>query len=125
MLNPEKMWHEHVNSNCPIHSATPDTTQTGLFCLVWYGGVNLVGPTARLVRSVSGLCRSVSGGAVRPPDALRLRTHLSGGQFTPPHQTRQDRRACLSIAAATQARLAATPNRPTAHTRRRCTPRKM
>jgi len=30
------------------------------------------------VRSVSGLCRSVSGGAVRPLDALRRRTHLSG-----------------------------------------------
>jgi len=46
-------------------------------------------------------------------------------KFTPPHQTRQDRRACLSTAAAaTQARQAATPSRPTAHTHRRCTPRK-
>ena len=46
-------------------------------------------------------------------------------KFTPPHQTRQDRRACLSTAAAaTQARQAATPSRPTAHTQRRCTPRK-
>jgi len=56
----------------------------------------------------------MSGGAVRPPDALGRRTHLSGSQFTPPHQTRQDRRACLSTAAATQAiarqlRLAAPP----------------
>ena len=77
------------------------------------------------MRSVSGLCRSASGGAVRPPDALRRRTHLSGGQFTPAHQTRQDCRACLSTAAAaTQARQAATPSRPTAHTQRRCTPRK-
>jgi len=42
------------------------------------------------------------------------------------HQTKQDRRACLSTAAAaTQARQAATPSRPTAHTQRRCTPRKM
>ena len=98
----------------PVHTAMPDTTQTGLFCRVWCGGVNWVGPTAGQVRSVSGLCRSVSGGAVRPPDALRRRTHLSGGQFTPPHQTRQDHRACLSTAAATQAagrqlRLAARP----------------
>jgi len=78
------------------------------------------------VRSVSGVCRSVSGGAVRPPDALRRRTHLSGGQFTPPLQTRQDCRACLSTAAAaTQARQAATPSRPTAHTQRRCTSRRM
>ena len=77
------------------------------------------------MRSVSGLCRSASGSAVRPPDALRRRMHLSGGQFTPAHQTRQDCRACLSTAAAaTQARQAATPSRPTAHTQRRCTPRK-
>ena len=68
------------------------------------------------------VCRSVSGGAVRPPDSLRLRTILSGGQSTPPHQTRQDCRACQSTAAAaTQARQAATPSRPTAHTQRRCT----
>jgi len=43
--------------------------------------------------------------------------------FTPPRQTRQDCRACLSTAAAaTQARQAATPNRPTVHTQRRRTP---
>ena len=111
-----------VNSNCPIHTATPDTTQTGWFCRVWCGGVNWVGPTVRHGRSVSGLCRSMSGGAVRPPDALRRTTHLSGGQFTPPYQTRQDCRACQSTAAATQARQAATLSRPTAHTQR--TPRK-
>jgi len=28
------MKSEHVDSNCPIHAATPDTTQTGLFCRV-------------------------------------------------------------------------------------------
>ena len=60
-----------------IHTATPDTTHTGLFCHVWCGGVNWVGPTARQTHSVSGLCRSLSGGAVRPPDALGRRTHLS------------------------------------------------
>ena len=54
----------------------------------------------------------------------RCRTHLPGGQFTPAHQTRQDRSACQSTAAATQARQAATPSRPTAHTQRRCTLRK-
>jgi len=33
----ENLKFEHVNSNCPIHTVTPDTTQTGLFlsCLVW------------------------------------------------------------------------------------------
>ena len=46
---------EHVNGNRPIHTATPDTTQTGLSCRVWCDGVNRVGPTARQVRSVSGL----------------------------------------------------------------------
>jgi len=24
-----------INSNCPIHTAAPDTTQTGRFCRVW------------------------------------------------------------------------------------------
>jgi len=60
------------------HTATLDTTQTRLFCRVWCGGVYWVGPTAWQVRSVSGLCRSVSGGAMRPPNALGRRTHLSG-----------------------------------------------
>ena len=60
------------------HTATLDTTQTRLFCRVWCGGVYWVGPTAWQVRSVSGLCRSVSGGAMRPPYALGRRTHLSG-----------------------------------------------
>ena len=67
----------------------PDTTQAGLFCRVWCSGVNLVGP-------VSGQYRSVSGGAVRPPDALRLRAHLLGGletQFTPP-DTKQTALSC-------------------------------
>ena len=30
----ENLKSEHVNSNRPIHTATPDTTQTGLSCLV-------------------------------------------------------------------------------------------
>jgi len=96
-----------------------NTDKTVLSCLVWR--CEWSRPTVTQVRSVSGLCRSVSGGAVRPPDALRRRTHLSGGNFTPPHQTRQDCRACLSTAA-TQARQAAAPSPPTAHTQRRCTP---
>jgi len=79
---------ERVNSNCSIHTALPDTTHTRLFCSVWCGDVN--SESARQPdRCV--LCRSVSGGAVRPPDALRHRTHLSGDQFTPSHQTRQDK----------------------------------
>jgi len=53
---------EHANSNCPIHSATPGTIQTGLSCRIWCGGVNRVGPTGRQVRSVSDLRRSASGG---------------------------------------------------------------
>ena len=106
-------------SICPVSICphTPRQTRHRQDCFVVSGVAVWLesGPTARQVRSVSGLCRSVSGGAVRPPDALRHRTHLPGGQFTPPHQTRQDWRACLSTAtAATQARQAATPSRPTA-----------
>ena len=63
---------------------------------------------------MSGLCRTHS-------DAERTCPAVGLTQFTPPHQTRQDCRACLSTAA----RQAATPSRPTAHTQRRCTPRKM
>ena len=29
-----KHWR-HVNSNCPIYTATPDTTQTALSCRIW------------------------------------------------------------------------------------------
>jgi len=65
-----------------IHTAKSHTTQTGLFCRVCCGGVNWVGLTARQVRSVSDLCRSVSGGAVRPPNALVGQT-----QFTSPDTT--------------------------------------
>ena len=76
-----------------IHTTTSDTTQTRLFCCVWCGGVNYwVGPTARQVRSVSGLCRSVSGGAVRPPDALRRRTHLSGCRADSSHTATPDKK---------------------------------
>ena len=88
-----------------LYLFTPDTTQTGLFCRVWCG-------RARQQRNAT---------AGHTP----TKTNLSGGQFTLPHQTRQDCRACQSTAAAaTQARQAATPSRPTAHTQRRCTPRK-
>ena len=37
LVRPHKVSNEvsNVNSNCPIHTATPDTTQTGLLCRVW------------------------------------------------------------------------------------------
>jgi len=48
----ESLKSKQVNSNCPIHTATPDTTETGLFCCVWrVGGVNW-----SLVGVVSTLC---------------------------------------------------------------------
>ena len=31
---------EHVNRNCPVHTATADSTRTGLFCRVWCGDVS-------------------------------------------------------------------------------------
>ena len=31
----ENLKSEHVDSNCPIHTATPDTTQTEQSCRVW------------------------------------------------------------------------------------------
>jgi len=111
-----------MSPNSKITTHTPDTTKTGLFCRVWCGNVNWVGPTARQVRSVSALCRSVSGSAVPPPDALRRRTHLSG--VNSHRHTRQDK----TVAPASRPpprRRPATPSHPTAHTQRRCAPRKM
>ena len=72
--------------------ARHDTDWTVLSCLVWR--CELSRPDSQTgafcVRTASKCVRhSVSVGAVRPPDAFRRRTHLSGGQFTPPHQTRQ------------------------------------
>jgi len=47
---------------------------TVLSCLMWRRCER-----SRLDRQTGAFCvRSVSGGAVRPPDALRRRTHLSG-----------------------------------------------
>jgi len=70
---------------CPlklIYTATPDTTRTGLFCRVWCGGVNWVGPTARQVRSASECvgrrsatagrtCRAVGPTHFTPPDSTQ------------------------------------------------------
>ena len=42
----ENVKSENVNSNCPIHAATPDTTQTGLFFVSGAGDVNWIGPTS-------------------------------------------------------------------------------
>jgi len=36
----ENLKSEHVYGNGPIHTATPDTTQTRPSCRVWCGGVN-------------------------------------------------------------------------------------
>jgi len=69
---------------------------------------------------VSGGAGTVGATAGRTPTQNALAGRSVGPiQFTPPHQTRQDCRACLSTAAAaTQASQAATPSRPTAHTQR-------
>ena len=106
----ENLKTEHVQSNCLIHTGTLDTTQTGPSCRVWCG--------------VPCLCRSASDSAMRPLDALQRRTHLSCGQFTPPHQ--KDKTVAPACRPPPPRR---TPgrqlrSRPTAHTQRRCTPRK-
>ena len=58
--------------------ARHDTDRTVLSCLVWW--CELSRPDRQAGAFCVCLCRSVSGGAVRPPDALRRRTHLSGGR---------------------------------------------
>ena len=64
----------HIPRSKLIHTAIPDMTKLSCLCRVRFGSVNWVGPTARQVRSVSGLCRSASGGAVRPRSATAGRT---------------------------------------------------
>ena len=129
-----------------IHTATPDTTKLSCLRRVRFGGVNWTTqdchrqkirslntfraivqfPPARHTRHRQD-CFVVSDVAVwiesaRPPDRCVLRRSV---HTATPDKTRQDCRACQSTAAAaTQTRQAATPSRPTAHTRRRCTPRK-
>jgi len=87
-----------------VHTATPDTTRLSCRCRVRLGGVNWIptdnsrlSPTENNLKServesnrpthtrhdtdrtvLSCMARRESGGAVRPLDALRRRTHLSG-----------------------------------------------
>ena len=51
-----------------IHTATPDTTQTGLFCRVWCGDVNRVGSIAGQVRALSR--RSATAGRTPTQNAF-------------------------------------------------------
>ena len=84
-----KIWS--LNTLLAIVQFTPPCqTRHRLDCFVVSGVVIWI-ESARQVRSVSGLYQSVSGGVMWPLDALRRKTHLSGGQFTPPHQTRLPR----------------------------------
>jgi len=105
------------------HHAIHDTDRTVLSCLVWRCELS------RLDRQTGAFCVwSVSECVMRVQ--CDRRTHSDAEHTCPAvsshRHTRQDRSACLSTAAAaTQARQAAAPSRPTAHTRRRCTPRRM
>ena len=90
LLPIENLKSEHVNSNCPIHTATPDTTQ---FCRVglWCGSVNWVCSTARQVRSVSGLCRSASVVRLSNSDAERTCPAVNS------HRLTQHKQHCLVV----------------------------
>ena len=78
---------ERVQSNRPIHSGTPDTTQTGSSCLVW---------RYELSRPSVGVCRAAQALPVRPPDALRRRTHLSGSRADSIHDRDRTVLSCLT-----------------------------
>ena len=55
----ENLKSEHVESNRPIHTGVPDTTQTRPSCRIWCGGViESARPPDKCVQR-----RSVSGGA--------------------------------------------------------------
>ena len=100
------------------HHARHDTDRTVLSCLVWRCELN------RPDSQTGAFCFRVRRAAQcdRRTHSDAERTCLAANS----HQTRLVCSACLSTAAAaTQTRQAATPSRPTAHTQRRCTPRKM
>ena len=86
------MYTDSESSEKMIHSigglkARHDTDRTVLSCPVWRCELSRPDRQTGAFCVWSGLCRSVSGGAVRPPDALRRRTQLSGSQFTEPYKT--------------------------------------
>ena len=68
----KKIWSLNTfwTSSSSYRHARHDTDRTVLSCLVWTESAR---PPDKCVQR-----RSVQGGAVRPPDALRRRTHLSG-----------------------------------------------
>ena len=76
---------------------------------------SFVDSSSRFASSSSSSTRKAATPTHRDTVTLKANSH---------RHTRQDCRACLSTAAAaTQARQAVAPSRPTAHTQRRCTPR--
>ena len=100
----------HCNLSEPIYvtelknnytHARHDKDWTVLSCLVWQ--CELSRPDSQTgafcVCSVSECVRQRCATAGRTP----TQNALVRGQFTPSHQTRQDRRACQSTATATQA----------------------
>ena len=94
----ENLKSEHVESNRPIHTGVPDTTQTRPSCRVWCGGViESARPPDKCVqrRSVSGGAGTAGATAGRTPTQnallrrsgrlssteiqLSLTDHLNGG----------------------------------------------
>ena len=76
----------------------PPARQDKTVLSVVSGGVNWVGPTARLVRSASECVRRSHRQCLRRPthsDAERTCRSVGPTQFTPPHQTRQDGPVCV------------------------------
>jgi len=71
----ENLKYEHDQSKRPIHNRH-DTDRTDLSCLVWRR--ELSRPDRRTSAFSVGVCRAAQALPVRPPDALRRRTHLSG-----------------------------------------------
>jgi len=79
-----------------IHTATPDSTQTGLYCRVWCGGV-----TSRLDRHTGAFCvwsvsecvgrRSATAGRTPTQNAL-----VGPTEFTPPDTTERTVSSCVA-----------------------------
>ena len=102
------MTSDHVNSNCTIHTATPDTTQTGLFCRVWCGGwTESARPSDRCVLCLVKACwaaqcdRRTHSDAERTFPAINSHRHTRQDKTAPPAcrpppRRRPGRQLCLA-----------------------------
>jgi len=84
-----EVWTRWEQSSNPHRHTRHDTDMTVLLCLVWR--CELCQPDHPISAFGVGVCRAAQALPVRPPDALRRRTHLSGSRTDSIHTATPDR----------------------------------